>query len=133
MRAVTLALLTLPIAALAGSAPLQAQHRSSRVLTFEDIDRARANSAARSAYDIVQMLRPRWLEKREPLPATPSAALENPSIIVYVNDVSVGGADFLSTIPVETVLELRWLSSTEAAGRYGRSDGVTAIVVTLIR
>ena len=34
---------------------------------------------------------------------------------------------------METVLELRWLSSTEAAGRYGRSDGVTVIVVTLIR
>ena len=131
MRAVTVALVTLPIAALAGSAPLQAQHRSSRVLTFEEIDRARANSAARTAYDIVQMLRPRWLERREPLTAT-SAALESPSVIVYVNDVSMGGADFLSTIPVETVLELRWLSSTEAAGRYGRSDGVPAIMVTLI-
>jgi hypothetical protein len=132
VRTVTLALLTLPIAALAGSAPLQAQHRSSRVLTFEEIDRARANSAAHTAYDIVRMLRPRWLERREPLTPT-SAALESPSVIVYVNDVSAGGADVLSTIPVETVLELRWLSSTEAAGRYGRSDGVTAIMVTLKR
>ncbi len=119
------------IAALAGSAPLQAQHRSSRVLTFEEIDRARANSAARTAYDVVRMLRPRWIERCEPLTAT-SAALESRSVIVYVNDVSVGCADFLSTIPVETVLELRWLSSTEAAGRYGRSDGVTAIMVMLI-
>ena len=131
MRAVTVALVTLPIAALAGSAPLQAQHRSSRVLTFEEIDRARANSAARTAYDIVQMLRPRWLERREPLTPT-SAALESPSVIVYVNDVSVGGADFLSTIPVEAVLEMRWLSSNEAAARLGTRDGVTAIIVTLI-
>jgi hypothetical protein len=51
---------------------------------------------------------------------------------VYVNDVSVGGAEFLSTIPVETVLELRWLSSNEAAGRLGTRDGLTAIIVTLI-
>ena len=132
MRAVTVALISLQIAALAGSAPLQAQHRSSRVLTFEEIDRTRANSAARTAYDVVRMLRPHDIERREPLTPT-SAALESPSVVVYVNDVSVGGADFLSTIPVEAVLELRWLSSTEAAGRYGRSDGVTVIVVTLIR
>jgi len=131
VRAVTVALVTLSIA---GSAPLQAQHRSSSLLSFEDVDRARANnSAAHTAYDVVQMLRPRWLQKREPLPATPRAAFENPPVSVYVNDVSMGGAEFLKTIPVETVLELRWLSSSEAAGRYGRSDGQAAIAVTLKR
>jgi hypothetical protein len=131
VRSVTLALLTLPIAALVGSPPLQAQHRSSRVLSFEEIDRARANSAAHTAYDIVRMLRPRWLEKREPLPASPGAARENPPLMVYVNEVSMGGADVLSTIPVETVLELHWLSANEAAGRYGTRDGLAAIMVAL--
>ncbi|HLB83033.1 MAG TPA: hypothetical protein VJJ54_08065 [Gemmatimonadales bacterium] len=131
MRAVRIALVTL---AIAGSAPLHAQHRSSSLLSFEDIDRLRANSsAAHTAYDVVQMLRPRWLQKREPLPATPRAAFENPPVIVYVNDVSMGGTEFLKGIPVETVLELRWLSPNEAAGRYGRSDGLAAIVVTLKR
>jgi hypothetical protein len=73
----------------------------------------------------------RW-SRREPLTATPGAAVENPPV-VYVNDVSMGGADFLSRIPVETVLELCWLNSTEAAGRYGRTDGLAAITVTLKR
>ena len=131
MRAVTVALISLQIAGLAGSAPLQAQHRPSSFLTFEEIDRARGYSDARTAYDIVQMLRPRWLEMRDPLPAMPSAALVNPPV-VYVDDVSMGGADFLSTIPVEAVLEMRWLSSNEAAARLGTRDGVTAIIVTLI-
>jgi hypothetical protein len=130
VRAVTVALVTLSIAALAASAPLQAQRPSSRFLTFEDIDRAREHGAIRTAYDVVQMLRPRWLQQREPLPAASGDALKNPPV-VYVNDVSMGGAEFLNSIPVETVLELRWLSSTEAAGRYGRSDGLAAIVVTL--
>ena len=130
MRAVTVALISLPIA-LAGSAPLRAQHRPRTFLTFEEIDRARAYSDARTAHDIVQMLRPRWLEMRDPLPAMPSAALVNPPV-VYVDDVSMGGADFLSTIPVEAVLEMRWLSSNEAATRLGTRDGVTAIIVTLI-
>ena len=131
MRAVTVALVTLPIAALAGGAPLRAQHRPSSFLTFEEIDRARANSDVRTACDIVHMLQPRWLEMRDPLPAMPSAALVNPPV-VYVDAVSMGGADFLSTIPVEAVLEMRWLSSNEAAARLGTRDGLTAIMVTLI-
>lgn len=131
MRAVMVALLTLPIAALAARAPLQAQHRPSSFLSFEEMDRARANSDARTAFDMVQMLRPRWLEMRDPLPAMPSAALVNPPV-VYVDGVSMGGADFLSTIPVEAVLEMRWLSSNEAAARLGTRDGLTAIIVTLI-
>src|ERR1041385_7813221 len=79
-----------------------------------------------------QMLRPRWLEMRDPLPAMPSAALVNPPV-VYVDGVSMGGADFLSTMPVEAVLEMRWLSSNEAAARLGTRDGLTAIIVTLIQ
>jgi hypothetical protein len=51
--------------------------------------------------------------------------------MVYVNEVSMGGADVLSTIPVETVLELHWLSANEAAGRYGTRDGLAAIMVAL--
>jgi len=45
----------------------------------------------------------------------------------------MGGADYLKTIPVETVLELRWLSQNEAASRFGPTEGYAAIVVTLKR
>ena len=69
--------------------------------------------------------------RRPALPATPGAARQDPPLMVYVNEVSMGGADVLSTIPVETVLELHWLSSNEAAGRYGTPDGLAAIMVAL--
>jgi hypothetical protein len=133
MRAGTLALVTLSIAALAGSAPLQAQHRPSSVLTAEEIERARLNVS--TAYDVVQMLRPRWLQQHElaRLPGSPSHPLEDTSVRVYLNDRNMGAADFLKTLSVEMVQEMRWLSVNEAASRFGPTNGQAAIAVTLKR
>src|SRR5437660_749998 len=125
-------LFALVFATLALGVPLHGQ-RKTNVLTAEEIERA--NLATSNAYDVVEQLRPRWFATRgiAKIPGSASAPLQGASVRVWVNEHNAGGPDFLSTIPVEAVLELRWLSSTEAAGRYGRSDGVTVIVVTLIR
>ncbi len=133
MRAVTVALVTLAIAAIAGNAPLQAQGRGTSILTAEEIERAKLNIS--TAYDAVQMLRPRWFAKRElaRLPGTPSEPLQDITVRVYLNDHSMGAADYLKTIPAETVQEMRWLSQNEAASRFGPTDGQAAIVVTLKR
>ena len=133
MRAGRLALVTLSIAALAGSAPLPAQHRPSSLLTAEEIERAKLNIS--TAYDAVQMLRPRWLQQHElaKLPGTPSQSLEDTSVRVYLNDHNMGAADFLKTLSVEMVQEMRLLSVNEAASRFGPTDGQAAIVVTLKR
>jgi len=131
MRTVALMVLSLSVATLAGRSPLAAQRRSN-VLTVEEIQRANVGSA----YDAVQTLRPRWLQGPKELNRMPANAEESArpaGIAVYVNDVSMGGVDYLKEIPAGTVLELRWLSSFEAASRFGPTEGQSAIVVTLKR
>ena|SRR5712691_2445952 len=132
MRAVGLVLVTLSVAALAGSAPLQAQHRSTNLLSAEEIENAKTSIS--TAYDAVQMLRPRWLQKHKPLPEGPPDVLRDTiPIRIYLDDHSMGGLDFLKTVAVAMVQEMRWLSANEAASRFGSTDGLAAIVVTLKR
>ncbi len=131
MRTVAVTVLSLSVATLAGQSPLAAQRRSN-VLTSEEIQRANVGSA----YDAVQTLRPRWLQGPRELnrmPANADATARPAGISVYVNDVSMGDVDYLKEIPAGTVLELRWLSSFEAASRFGPTEGQSAIVVTLKR
>jgi hypothetical protein len=126
-----LRVLALSVAALATGSSLHAQHTQRDLITAEELSRAQANIS--TAFDAVSMLRPRWLEAHElaRLPGTPTDQLRDNAVRVYVNDLNMGPADYLKTIPVASVLELRWLSANEAAGRYGPTEGHTAIVVTL--
>lgn len=123
--------LTLTVAALATGTTLHAQRAQRNLISLEELSRAQANIS--TAYDAVSMLRPRWLEAHElaRLPGTRTDQLHDTPVRVYVNDLNMGPADYLKTIPVATVLELRWLSANEAASRYGPTEGQSAIVVTL--
>ncbi len=110
--------------------PLQAQRRSD-VITAQEIDRVRPSVG--TAYDAVRTLRPRWLRSREvALSGRPDDPVAAVRVNVYLNDVDVGDVEYLRTIPAERVLELRWLSVTQAGTRYGPTDG-PGIVVTLKR
>ena len=113
MLAVTRTVLALGAVVLA-AAPLRAQRRSN-VITAEEVERAQPNVG--TAYD-----------------AGPGQVhdLQLAQLHVYLDDVDVGGVDYLKTIPAERVFELRWLSANQAASRYGPTDG-PAIVVTLKR
>ena len=140
MRTVALAVLSVCVAALAGRSPLAAQCRSN-VLTGEEIQRANVGSA----YDAVQTLRPRWLQPGVDLNSVPArlgvpgpagtpnppASDRGPLMSIYVNEMSMGDEDYLKEIPAVRVLELRRLSPSEAAGRFGRTDGQAVIIVTL--
>jgi len=131
MRTVALTVLNLSVATLAGQSPLAAQRRSN-LLTAEEIQRAKVATA----YEAVQTLRPRWLQGPRALSrmsARGDESHQSPGISVYINEVSVGGVDYLKDIAVVTVLELRWLSPFEAASRFGPTEGQAAIVVTLRR
>ena len=131
MRTVALTVLSLSAATLAGLSSLAAQRRSN-VLTTEEIQRANVATA----YEAIQTLRPRWLQGPRELSRMPARADESPQspgISVYINEVSVGGVDYLKDIAAATVLELRWLSPFEAASRFGPTEGQAAIVVTLKR
>ncbi len=128
-------LLPLCVVVLAG-ARLRAQgtpKSSSTLITAEEIERVRPNVA--NAFDVVQLLRPRWLRAREivQLPG-PSARERNAPVMaqihVYMDDRDKGDLDFLKTIPAEFVYTLRFMSMTEAGARFGPSSG-PGIVVTL--
>ncbi len=133
MRVATMPLLALVVGALAVGAPLAAQHRQKNVLTAEEIYQWKANMS--TAYDAVSMMRPHWLKVRElsRLPGRPEESLQGTQVNVYLNNQNMGSAEFLKTIPLENIVELRWLGANETASRFGPSDGQAAIVVTLKR
>lgn len=131
MRA-TMTLLTLALATV-GSVPTLHAQRRSKTLSAEEIEKS--NAVANTAYDLVETLRPRWLEPHElsRLPGTSTSMPQTTPVYVYLNDVNVGQVDYLKTIPAKNVQELRYLNQNETANRYGPTDGQVAIVVTLKR
>jgi hypothetical protein len=132
MSRVSTGVLGIVFATMAVGAPLHAQ-RKSDLLSADEIIRSKGSVS--TAYDAVAMLRPRWFARRE-LARLPGRSTDTPQEItvrVYLNDHSMGGADYLKTIPAEQVQELRWMSQNEAASRFGPTDGQAAIVVTLKR
>ncbi|PYO97820.1 MAG: hypothetical protein DMD60_05860 [Gemmatimonadetes bacterium] len=124
--------LTLAFATLAVGMPLHAQ-RKTNLLKADEIERAKLGTS--TAYEVVEMLRPRWLSKHElaRIPGTPTEALQDVSVRVWLNGHNAGNADYLRTIPAERVLEMRWYSATEAANHFGPTDGNAAIEVMLQR
>lgn len=130
MRATTMTLLTLTLVTV-GSVPTLHAQRRSKTLSAEEIEKS--NTVANTAYDVVETLRPRWLQPHEllKLPGTPTSSPQSTPVYVYVNDVNVGPVDYLKTIPAKNVQELRYLDQNETASRYGPTDGQVAIVVTL--
>ncbi len=77
-------------------------------------------------YDAVFELRPRWF--------TRSSRADVGDVIVYVGDQLLGRADVLRRFQATQVVELRYLTPTEAQVRYGQNNrGRPAIVVELIR
>jgi len=118
------------LALVASAAAAQAKPKSSStVITQEEIDRARPSVG--NAFDVVQLLRPRWLRARE-MVRLPSAGSEAQmaEIHVYMEDRDKGDVEFLKTIPAELVFSLKYMSMTEVGARFGPSSG-PGIVVTL--
>lgn len=106
---------------------------SSTLITEEEIDRARPNVG--NAFDVVQLLRPRWLRTREmvQLPGNAYNGGTDPQMAqvhVYMDDRDKGDVDFLKSIPAELIYTLKFMSMTEVGARFGPSVG-PGIVVTL--
>lgn len=80
---------------------------------------------APTLYDAIQQQRGLWLQVRGPDSfSSPSA------VVVYLGSVRLGGVESLRTLAIPQVSEVRWLSPTEATGRYGVGHGAGAIVIT---
>ncbi len=82
------------------------------------------------ALELIKKLRPRFLRGR----GRTSALAPRPEPLVYIDNTRALGIDDLSTVPTSNVEDIRYLSPTEAAGRFGSSrDGSAANGVILVR
>ena len=84
-----------------------------------------ATIAVANAYDIVAKLRPEFLLRSPRAVATGS--FEGP--VVYVDSYRFGAISTLTMIPVESVIDITYVTSVDALLRFGPTDGAGVIVV----
>jgi hypothetical protein len=77
------------------------------------------------AHEALGRLRPEFLRPR----GKPSGDLEGAAPIVYVNGVRQGGPEMLRSVPVDAIREIRYLSGSAAASRFGKYDPAGVIAV----
>jgi hypothetical protein len=126
MRSSRLAVLALLLLFTAACASTSAQRRTTgrrdaRTLSAEEI----RLSSASNLYDVIRSYRPEWLIKR----GQTSINYEG-DIVVYVDNVALGGPELLKSIDVQSVQVVRFLNASEAQMRYGVGHMHGAIVVT---
>lgn len=113
----TLWLALIAAGSLWGCASTKANTRGSNsdVITRDEI----MASSATNLYDVVSRLRPQWINLR----ATRSFNLET-EIVVFQNDMLLGGPDALRQIVPELAYELRWMDGVRASSTLpGLSGG----------
>ena len=124
MRLSHLAALAVMLGAAAACAstqgPRTSGRRDARLLGAEEI----RTSSASNLYDVIRSQRPEWLIKR----GQTSINLEG-DIVVYVDNVALGGPESLKSIDVQSVQSARFLNASEAQMRYGVGHMHGAIVV----
>jgi len=104
---------------------------SSSLITEDDIDNVRGSVA--SAYDVVKLLRPRWLRQDVlRLPGKSGSDMQQQTIQVYMDDREVGNLDYLRLISADQIYTLKYMSLAEVGARFGPANG-PGIVVTLRR
>ncbi|NJD18891.1 MAG: hypothetical protein FIA95_06360 [Gemmatimonadetes bacterium] len=109
--------LLLATGALWGCASTKSASEGTRsdVITREEI----MGSGAINLYDVVRRLRPQWINVR----AARSFTMET-EIVVYQNEMLLGGPDALKQIGPELAYELRWMDGVRAAATLpGLSSG----------
>jgi hypothetical protein len=100
--------------------PRTSGRRDARLLGADEI----RTSSASNLYDVIRSQRPEWLIKR----GQTSINLEG-DIVVYVDNVALGGPESLKSIDVQSVQSARFLNASEAQMRYGVGHMHGAIVV----
>jgi hypothetical protein len=100
-----------------------APRRDNTVITQDELQDARAINA----YELVRALRPGWLRVR----GTTTLSYRE-QVIVYVNEVRMGGEDVLRQLRPEAIQSMRYLDEVNATARYGGGHSAGAILVTLL-
>lgn len=88
-------------------------------------------STAQDAYELIQRLRPRWLQSRGSRSLTMSTG-----IVVFVNSSRMGGVESLRQISRDAVTSIRYLDAAQAIAELpgiGSEHAEAAIVVSTAR
>jgi len=83
--------------------------RDPNVITREEILGANANNL----HEVVSRLRPQWL--RTPAPQSIDSGMMNTVILVFQDQMQLGGPDALRQLGPELAYELRWMDGVRAA------------------
>jgi hypothetical protein len=108
-------------AACAGAASGSRENR--QLITAAQIERTQAQNA----YDAIERLEPSWLTSRGATSITDSTPTE---ASVFQYGIHVGGLEFLKTVNVIDVAELRYYPAGQATARFGMGHqrGVIEII-----
>jgi len=82
------------------------ENKDSSLLTREEI----MGTGATNLFDVVNRLRPQWLNVR-----TISSFSLSDEIVVFQNDMQLGGPDALRQLVPELAYEIRWLDGVRAS------------------
>jgi len=127
MRAVPILALSLLLVGCATSnGGTQAGHDMNRITREEILETGAAN-----LWEVVDRLRPRWLQVIND-PGFGGGA----EVLVYRDNVQMGGIDALRNLSPEIAVELRWLDEMEATSRYSRamsSGRIAGVIVVVTR
>ncbi len=94
------------------------------VLTREEID----DSSARTAYELVQTLRPQWLITRGLTTVAQAAGAEG--IVIYLDNARLGLPDSMRGVTLGAVQYLRFFTAPEATLRWGGGHLYGAILIS---
>ena len=83
-----------------------------------------------NAFDLVQRLRPSMLRPRA---ASGSSDGEGGGIVVYLDNVRLGGTESLRNLQRQSVKEIRFINAGDATLRFGTGHPSGAILVTTAR
>jgi hypothetical protein len=100
--------------------PLESFARERRAISEEEIRESRAADA----YALVSRLRPEWLATRGAQSFLESA------LVVYLDDVRLGGIQQMRQVPTESLTGARFLDARAATQRYGMGHPHGAIVLS---
>jgi hypothetical protein len=94
--------------------------RSTNVIAAEEI----AASSAKDAVEAINLLRPQWLTAR----GVSSTGI-NLDLAVYLNNGRLNDVEMLRGVPASNIVEIRYLSSSEATTLFGTGNMGGAILV----
>jgi hypothetical protein len=125
-RFLTLPVLLLVFAACGRGAPAGAPRPSSNLILADEIQQ---QHHFRNAYEVVNSLRPHWLQARSQGFGS-SARL---GVMIYLDNNRLGGQESLRQIVTSSIQSMQYLSAPEATSRYGTNHAAGAILVTTVQ